>query len=128
MAPPQRLLERRGVFFLEFGEDPHHVPRGDRMNKSDLVQALSNRTALNKADAAKAVDALFDPEGGLITQALRDGDKVQITGFGTFETRQRKARTGRNPRTGTEIRIGPTVSASFRPGKALKDAVKPVNR
>ncbi|NLG62555.1 MAG: HU family DNA-binding protein, partial [Candidatus Cloacimonetes bacterium] len=53
------------------------------------------------------------------------GDRVQISGFGTFETRERKARTGRNPRTGTEIRIGPTVSASFRPGKALKDAVKP---
>ena len=98
------------------------------MNKSDLVTELANRTGINKADAAKAVDAMFDPEGGLITQALREGDKVQITGFGTFETRQRKARTGRNPRTGTEIRIGPTVSASFRPGKALKDAVKPVNR
>jgi len=98
------------------------------MNKSDLVTALANRTGINKADAAKAVDAMFDPESGLITQALREGDKVQITGFGTFETRQRKARTGRNPRTGTEIRIGPTVSASFRPGKALKDAVKPVNR
>jgi DNA-binding protein HU-beta len=50
---------------------------------------------------------------------------VQISGFGTFEAKQRKARTGRNPRTGTEIRIGPTVSASFRPGKALKDAVRP---
>jgi DNA-binding protein HU-beta len=98
------------------------------MNKSDLVTALANRTGINKSDAAKAVDAMFDPESGLITQALREGDKVQITGFGTFETRQRKARTGRNPRTGTEIRIGPTVSASFRPGKALKDAVKPVNR
>jgi DNA-binding protein HU-beta len=98
------------------------------MNKSDLVTALANRTGINKSDAAKAVDAMFDPDSGLITLALREGDKVQITGFGTFETRQRKARTGRNPRTGTEIRIGPTVSASFRPGKALKDAVKPVNR
>jgi DNA-binding protein HU-beta len=98
------------------------------MNKSDLVQQLQNRTAMSKSDATKAVDAMFDPESGLITQALREGDKVQITGFGTFETRQRKARTGRNPRTGTEIRIGPTVSASFRPGKALKDAVKPINR
>jgi DNA-binding protein HU-beta len=97
------------------------------MNKSDLVTALATRTGINKSDAAKAVDAMFDPDGGLITQALREGDKVQITGFGTFETRQRKARTGRNPRTGTEIRIGPTVRATFRPGKALKDAVKPVN-
>lgn len=95
------------------------------MNKSELAQALANRTDLSKADATRAVDALFSPEDGLITQALRSGDRVQITGFGTFETRQRKARTGRNPRTGTEIRIGPTVSASFRPGKALKDAVRP---
>lgn len=95
------------------------------MNKSDIVQALSTRTSLSKTDATHAVDALFSPTDGLITEALRSGDKVQITGFGTFETRARKARTGRNPRTGREIRIGPTVSASFRPGKALKDSVKP---
>lgn len=95
------------------------------MNKSDLVQELSNRTGMSKADATRAVDSLFDPDSGLIPDALKRGDRVQISGFGTFETRERKARTGRNPRTGTEIRIGPTVSASFRPGKALKDAVKP---
>jgi DNA-binding protein HU-beta len=95
------------------------------MNKSELIQALASKTDLSRADATKAVEALFSPEDGLITHALRTGDKVQITGFGTFETRERKARTGRNPRTGREIRIGPTTSASFRPGKALKDAVKP---
>lgn len=95
------------------------------MNKSELVQALSSKTELSRSDAQTAVDALFNPEDGLIMQALKAGEKVQITGFGTFETRQRKARTGRNPRTGTEIRIGPTISASFRPGKALKDAVRP---
>jgi DNA-binding protein HU-beta len=97
------------------------------MNKSDLVQELANRTGLNRNDAGRAVEALFNPDDGLIPQALRDGQKVQITGFGTFETKQRKARTGRNPRTGTEINIPPTISASFRPGKALKDAVKPAN-
>jgi DNA-binding protein HU-beta len=97
------------------------------MNKSDLVQTLSSKTGLNRNDASRAVEALFNPDDGLITQALRDGEKVQITGFGTFETKQRKARTGRNPRTGTEINIPPTISASFRPGKALKDAVKPAN-
>lgn len=95
------------------------------MNKSDLVQALSEKTQLSRSDASRAIDALFNPDDGLIPGALKKGDKVQITGFGTFETRQRKARTGRNPRTGTEIRIGPTVSASFRPGKALKESVKP---
>jgi DNA-binding protein HU-beta len=98
------------------------------MNKSELANELANRTDLSKADAARAVDAIFNPDDGLITQALRQGTKVQITGFGTFETRERKARTGRNPRTGHEIRIGPTTSASFRPGKALKDAVKPADQ
>jgi len=94
------------------------------MNKSDMIQALADRTNMSKADAGRTIDALFSPDNGVITDALKKGDKVQITGFGTFETRERKARTGRNPRTGMEIRIGPTTSASFRPGKALKDAVK----
>jgi DNA-binding protein HU-beta len=98
------------------------------MNKSEMAQALASRTDLNKADATRAIEAIFNPEDGLITEALRQGDRVQLTGFGTFETRERKARTGRNPRTGHEIRIGPTTSASFRPGKALKDAVKPADQ
>jgi DNA-binding protein HU-beta len=103
---------------------PFNFP-GATMNKSDMVQELANRTGLSKTDATRAVEAVFDPDAGLIAEALRKGDRVQITGFGTFEAKERKARTGRNPRTGTEIRIGPTTSASFRPGKALKDAVKP---
>jgi DNA-binding protein HU-beta len=98
------------------------------MNKSEMAQELANKTDISKADATRAIEAIFSPENGLITQALRQGDRVQITGFGTFETRERKARTGRNPRTGHEIRIGPTTSASFRPGKALKDAVKPASQ
>lgn len=95
------------------------------MNKSDLVQALATKTELSKTQALRAIEALFSTDDGLIIDALKRGEKVQISGFGTFETKQRKARTGRNPRTGTEIRIGPTVSASFRPGKALKEAVRP---
>ncbi len=94
------------------------------MNKSELVQNLASMAKLSKADAQRAIDALFNPSGGVIASALKKGDKVQITGFGTFETRQRKARTGRNPRTGKEIRIGPTTSPSFRAGKGLKDAIK----
>lgn len=94
------------------------------MNKSELVQSLASATDMTKADAQRAVDALFNAKDGILTKALKKGDRVQITGFGTFETRKRKARTGRNPRTGKEIKIGPTVSPSFRPGKALKDAVK----
>ena len=94
------------------------------MNKSELVQNLANMAKLSKADAQRAIDALFGADNGVIASALKKGDKVQITGFGTFETRQRKARTGRNPRTGQEIRIGPSTSPSFRPGKGLKDSVK----
>ena len=67
------------------------------MNKSELVQMLSNRTKLSKADATRAVESLFNPDDGIITSALRSGDRVQITGFGTFETRERKARTGNPP-------------------------------
>ena len=95
------------------------------MNKSELVQALSSRANLSRADATRAVDALFSPDDGLIARSLQRGEKVQLTGFGTFETKHRKARTGRNPRTGQEIRIEATVTAAFRPGKALKETVKP---
>ncbi len=94
------------------------------MNKSELVQALANETDMTKADAQRTIDALFNTKEGILTKALRKGDRIQITGFGTFETRKRKARTGRNPRTGQEIKIGATTSPTFRPGKALKDAVK----
>ena len=93
------------------------------MNKSELVQQLAGRTGLSRADAQRAVEALFSVEDGLIAQALKSGDKVQITGFGSFETKHREARKGRNPRTGTEIEIGASTSAAFRAGKGLKDAV-----
>jgi DNA-binding protein HU-beta len=94
------------------------------MNKSELVQNLSSKANMTRADASRAVDALFGADNGIISGALKRGDRVQITGFGTFELRQRKARTGRNPRTGQQIRIGPSTSPTFRPGKGLKDAVK----
>ncbi len=94
------------------------------MNKSELVQALANETDMTKAEAQRTVDALFNTKEGILASALKKGERVQITGFGTFETRKRKARTGRNPRTGEEIKIGATTSPTFRPGKALKDAVK----
>jgi DNA-binding protein HU-beta len=93
------------------------------MNKSELVQNLAATADLSKADAQRAVDALFGTDG-VIAHALKQGNKVQITGFGTFETRERKARTGRNPRTGKEIQIEASISPSFRAGKGLKDAVK----
>jgi DNA-binding protein HU-beta len=97
--------------------------RSDLMNKSDLVDALAGETGMTKADAGRAVDALF-ATNGVIAGALRRRHRVQITGFGTFETKQRKARTGRNPRTGETIRIAATKTPGFRAGKGFKDAVK----
>lgn len=94
------------------------------MNKSELVEALAEKMDTTKVDARRTIDAIFDTTDGVLTRTLKQGDRVQITGFGTFETRKRKARTGRNPRTGEEIQIGPTISPSFRAGKALKEAVK----
>ena len=94
------------------------------MNRSEFVAALAEKMDITKVEAQRAVDAIFDTRDGVITETLKAGDRVQITGFGTFETRARKARTGRNPRTGEEIEIDPTVSPVFRPGKALKDAVR----
>jgi DNA-binding protein HU-beta len=93
------------------------------MNKSDLVDALADATGMTKADAAKAVDAMFSPESGIISTALRGGKRVQITGFGTFESKHRKARQGRNPRTGQTIQIAATNTPGFRAGKGLKDAI-----
>lgn len=93
------------------------------MNKSELIQQLASRADLSRADAQRAVDALFSVENGLIAEALRTGDKVQITGFGSFETKKREARKGRNPRTGKEIDIAASTSAAFRAGKGLKDAI-----
>ncbi len=94
------------------------------MNKSELVDALADATDMTKADASRAIDALFGTDGGVIANALKNGKRVQITGFGTFETKERKARTGRNPRTGETIRIAATKTPGFRAGKGLKDAVK----
>jgi DNA-binding protein HU-beta len=93
------------------------------MNKSELVDALADRTGMTKADASRAVDAMFSTDGGIIARALKQGDRVQITGFGTFEAKQRKARTGRNPRTGESIKIAASQSPGFRAGKGLKDAI-----
>lgn len=94
------------------------------MNKSDLVDSLADKTGITKADASRAVDALFSTDDGIISRALKKGDRVQITGFGTFEARKRKARTGRNPRTGESIKIAASKSPSFRAGKGLKDGIR----
>lgn len=93
------------------------------MNKSELVDALADKTGMTKADAGRAVDAIFATDGGILAKALKNGTRVQITGFGTFEAKHRKARTGRNPRTGATIKIAASKTPSFRAGKGLKDAI-----
>ena len=92
------------------------------MNKSELVDALASKTKASKAEAGRTIEALF-ATAGVIAGELKKGGKVQITGFGNFETRKRGARKGRNPRTGKEITIRASTAAVFRAGKGLKDAV-----
>ncbi|MFW2875034.1 HU family DNA-binding protein [Lentilactobacillus buchneri] len=89
-------------------------------NKAELVTNVAAATGLTKKDATSAVDAVFES----IQASLAKGDKVQLIGFGNFEVRQRAARKGRNPQTGQEIQIPASKVPVFKPGKALKDAVK----
>ena len=91
------------------------------MNKNDLIQQLSERAGLAKNDAAKAVDGVFD----LITDALKAGTEVRVTGFGVFVVANRAGGKGRNPQTGEEITIKPSKQPRFRPGKQLKDSLNP---
>lgn len=91
------------------------------MNKSELVQQLQHRAGLSRSDASKAIDALFSANDGIIARELKSGKKVQISGFGTFESKKREGRTGRNPRTGQAITIAPSTRAGFKAGKGLKD-------
>ncbi len=95
------------------------------MNKTELVANVAKRTGLSAREARMAIDSLFSPgKEGLIAAALMNGKKVQITGFGTFETRKRKAREGRNPQTGEKIKIAASRFPAFHAGKALKDRVR----
>ena len=89
------------------------------MNKRDLVSALAARLECSRAEAARAVDALFGASG-LIGAELGRGRKVQISGFGLFEVRRRAARTARNPRTGRTMSIRASMVPVFRAGKGLK--------
>ncbi|EMI12082.1 dna-binding protein hu [Bacillus stratosphericus LAMA 585] len=89
------------------------------MNKTELINAVAEASELSKKDATKAVDSVFDT----ILDALKNGDKIQLIGFGNFEVRERSARKGRNPQTGAEIEIPASKVPAFKPGKALKDAV-----
>jgi len=89
------------------------------MNKAELIEAVANSADLSKTSATRAVDAMFEA----VTAALKSGDSVTLVGFGTFEVRERAARTGRNPKTGEAIAIQASKAPAFKAGKALKDAV-----
>ena len=86
------------------------------MRKADLAADVSGRASLTKAQARSAVNVVFE----VIRDALADGDTVSVTGFGTFATRSRAARTGRNPRTGESVAIAASKAPSFKAGKALR--------
>jgi DNA-binding protein HU-beta len=92
---------------------------GLELNKNDLVATIASNTGISKADAAKAVDGVFNA----ITEALKTGQEVRLVGFGTFSVAQRAATTGRNPRTGETIQIPASKQPKFKAGKGLKDAV-----
>ena len=89
------------------------------MNKTELIAEVAKKCGISKKDAEKAVTTTFDT----IADALSQGDKVQLVGFGGFETKKREARMGRNPKTGEEIPISEARLPVFKAGKALKDAV-----
>ncbi|QXE02005.1 DNA-binding protein HU-beta [Terribacillus aidingensis] len=90
------------------------------MNKAELVEAVAQQAELSKKEASKAVDALLET----ISETLANDEKVQLVGFGTFEVRERAARTGRNPQTGEEITIPASKAPAFKAGKDFKEAVK----
>ena len=90
------------------------------MNKTELVAAVATKADLSKKDAEAAVKAVLDA----VTEALADGEKVALVGFGTFEVKERAARTGKNPRTGEAVEIPASKVPSFKAGAALKNAVK----
>lgn len=90
------------------------------MNKTELISAMSEKAEISKKDAEKALTAFTN----VVTNALVDGDKVQLVGFGTFEVVERAERQGRNPATGEVITIAASKSPKFKAGKSLKDAVK----
>ena len=89
------------------------------MNKTELIAAIAEQAEISKKDAEKALKAFVD----VVTEQLKEGEKVQLVGFGTFEVSKRAAREGRNPQTGKTMKIAACKAPKFKAGKALKDAV-----
>lgn len=89
------------------------------MNKAELITSMAEKSGLTKKDAEKALNSFVES----VQEALMQGDKVQLVGFGTFEVRERGSRKGRNPQTGEEIEIPAASVPAFKAGKALKDSI-----
>ena len=89
------------------------------MNKTELIAAIAEQAEISKKDAEKALKAFVD----VVTEQLKEGEKVQLVGFGTFEVSERAAREGRNPQTGKTMKLAACKAPKFKAGKALKDAV-----
>ena len=89
------------------------------MNKNELIEELSDKTGFTKSDTKKFIDKYVE----VVSKTLKKGKDVQLVGFGTFKVTKRKARVGRNPQTGKELKIPAKKVPAFRAGKALKDAV-----
>ncbi len=89
------------------------------MNKAEFIGAVSDHAGLTKVEGGRAVEAVIE----VVKKALKKGDTIALVGFGTFIVRKRAARTGRNPRTGQQIKIKASKNPSFKAGKALKDAI-----
>ena len=89
------------------------------MNKNELIDAMTAKTGASKAETSRAVSALIE----VISDALKMGESISLTGFGTFEVRNRSARIGRNPKTGEELRIAASKVPAFKPGAALKGSI-----
>ena len=94
------------------------------MNKSELIQHIADEAELSRSKAATIVNMLFDPVDGVIARSVKKGEAVAITGFGTFEPRQRGARTFRNPQTGDPVKAKASKVPAFRAGATLKSTVK----
>jgi DNA-binding protein HU-beta len=116
--PPNRAFMR--AFVARFPPTNQILEGGSKgMNKQDLISSVADQSGLTKADAGKAVEAVFDA----ITASLKKGDEVRLVGFGTFSVSKRKASTGRNPRTGETMAIKASSQPKFKAGKGLKDSV-----
>ena len=89
------------------------------MNKTELIAAIAEKAEISKKDSEKALKAFVD----VVTEQLKNDDKVQLVGFGTFEVSKRAAREGRNPQTGKTMKIEACKAPKFKAGKALKDAI-----